>query len=82
MKPQRGPGLLLSGQEVELSCPRVGGSTSGQVTITNPGVELVQWRALLQPSFFSLPLSSGLLNPGQSGMLHIIHLNRSLIYFL
>ena len=65
--------MILSGHEVEVSCPRVGESSSGQVSITNPGPELVQWRALLQPSFFSLPLSAGLLNPGQSVIVAVLY---------
>ena len=56
-----------------MSSPRLGQSSSGEVTITNPSQELVQWRALLQPSFFSLPLSSGILNPAQSVTVAVLY---------
>ena len=67
------PGLILSGKQLSMSSPRLGQSSSGEVTITNPSQELVQWRALLQPSFFSLPLSSGILNPAQSVTVAVLY---------
>ena len=70
---KRAPGLVLTGHETELSSPRVGQSCSGQVTISNPGQEMVQWRAVLQPSFFSLPLSAGILKPGQSVTVAVLY---------
>ena len=50
-------GLILSVKQLSMSSPRLGQSSSGEVTVTNPSQELVQWRAILQPSFFSLPHS-------------------------
>ena len=44
--------------------------TSRPLLLSNQGVHLLQWKAInlpaLSASFFSLPLPSGLLNPGQS----------------
>ena len=56
-----------------MSSPRLGQSSSGEVTVTNPSQDLVQWRAILQPSFFSLPLSSGLLKPAQSVTVAVLY---------
>ena len=51
---------------LDLGIAVVGSSKNGALTLSNPSVELVQWRASVEPSFFSLPQSSGLLNPGQA----------------
>ena len=67
------PGLVLSAKQLGLSSPRLGQSSSGEVTVTNPSQDLVQWRAVLQPSFFSLPLSSGLLKPAQSVTVAVLY---------
>ena len=64
---------MLSVKQLSMSSPRLGQSSSGEVTITNPSQDLVQWRAILQPSFFSLPLSSGILNPAQSVTVAVLY---------
>lgn len=59
------PRLVAAPAAVELGLAVIGSTTTRTLTLTNPGATLVQWRANVQPSFFSLPLSCGLLNPGQ-----------------
>ena len=59
------PRLMAAPAAMELGLAVIGSTTTRTLTLTNPGATLVQWRANVQPSFFSLPLSCGLLNPGQ-----------------
>ena len=59
-------GMLVSPQLLDLGVAVVGTSKKGALTLSNPGLELIKWQATVEPSFFSLPHSSGLLNPGQA----------------
>jgi hypothetical protein len=58
--------MVVSPALLDLGLAVVGSSKAGSLTLSNPSPELVQWRASVEPSFFSLPLASGLLNPGQA----------------
>ena len=46
------------------TCP--GTSATSSLSLTNTQQSLVQWWAVMEPSFFSISQSSGLLNPAQS----------------
>ena len=65
------PCLVASPATVELGLAVLGSTTTRSLTVSNPGDRLVQWQAQVEPSFFSLPLSSGLLNPGQEVVLAV-----------
>ena len=67
----RPPSLVATPSTVELGLAVLGSTTTRSLTVSNPGDRLVQWRAQVEPSFFSLPLSSGLLNPGQEVVLAV-----------
>jgi len=58
--------ISVSTNQVELGAAVLGSTTTGSIVLTNPGMELVQWKAKVDPSFFSLPQCAGLLNPTQS----------------
>jgi hypothetical protein len=64
--------LLASPDTLQLGVAVLGTTVTRGLTISNPGGRLVQWRAALQPSFFSLPQGAGLLNPGQSVLLPVL----------
>merc|ERR1712098_719918 len=36
------------------------------LSLTNSSQQLIQWKGIVEPSFFSLPQSGGILNPGQA----------------
>jgi len=59
------PSIEILPRILNLGVAVIGSYTTGSLTLTNPGPRLVQWRASVEPSFFSLPQSSGLLNPSQ-----------------
>ena len=46
-------------------------SANSSLSLSNTSPGLVQWRAIMEPSFFSIAQSSGLLNPGQSVKLEL-----------
>ena len=50
----------------------LGQSRNSSLTITNTSGGLVQWRAVMEPSFFSISQSAGLLNPSQSVSLGVV----------
>ena len=58
--------LLASPSLLDLGPTVLGTHSSRPLTLTNPSPPLLQWRAVPPPAPFSLPLSSGLLNPGTS----------------
>ena len=58
--------MLVNPQLLDLGMAVVGSSKKGALTLSNPSLELIKWQASVEPSFFSLPQSSGLLNPGQA----------------
>jgi len=64
--------ITVSTDQVELGVAVLGSTTTGSILVTNPGLELVQWKAQVEPSFFSLPQCAGLLNPAQSISLPIL----------
>ena len=50
----------------------LGQSRNSSLTISNTSGGLVQWRAVMEPSFFSISQSAGLLNPSQSVSLGVV----------
>ena len=50
----------------------LGSSSSSSLVLSNSSQNLVQWVCQLTPSFFSLPVSGGLLNPAQSVPLSVM----------
>ena len=66
------PCILVSSNQVEMGMAVLGSTTTGSILLTNPGQDLVQWKAQVTPSFFSLPQCAGLLNPSQSISLPLV----------
>ena len=66
------PSITVTNSQVDMGMVLLGSTTTGSVMVTNPGQDLVQWKAQISPSFFSLPQCAGLLNPSQSISLPIV----------
>ena len=64
--------IKVSTTQLEVGVAVVGSNTTEEIVLTNPGTELVQWKGQVEPSFFSLPLSAGLLKPAQSVTLAVV----------
>ena len=58
--------ISVSSKAVSFPSTSPGLSANSSLSLTNTSPGLVQWRAVMEPSFFSIAQSSGLLNPGQS----------------
>lgn len=58
--------ISVSNKAVSFPSIHPGFSANSSLTLTNTTPGLVQWRAVMEPSFFSIAQSSGLLNPAQS----------------
>ena len=59
---------LVAPASLQLGAVLVNSVTSRPLLLSNQGAHLLQWKATNLPAlaFFSLPIPSGLLNPGQS----------------
>ena len=57
--------VMVSSKQLEFPATLLGQVTSSSLTLTNTSASLAQWRAVMEPSFFSIVQSAGLLNPGQ-----------------
>jgi len=58
--------VSVSPSNLDMGLAVVGQTVSGMFKVTNPSNELIQWKAALEPGMFSLPQTTGLLNPAQS----------------
>lgn len=60
------PLLLVTPRTIDLGSSVVGAASQGMLSLTNSSQQLIQWKGIVEPSFFSLPQSGGILNPGQA----------------
>ena len=58
--------ISVSSKAVSFPATQPGLAANSSLSLSNTSPGLVQWRAVMEPSFFSIAQSSGLLNPGQS----------------
>jgi len=58
--------IMVNHKQVEFNMTGLGQTSHNSLSITNTAGCLLQWRAVMEPSFFSIAQSAGLLNPGQS----------------
>jgi len=58
--------VSVNPSNLDMGLAVVGQTISGVFKVINPSGELIQWKAALEPGMFSLPQTTGLLNPGQS----------------
>jgi hypothetical protein len=63
--------LVANPPILDLGVAEVGSSKTGTLRLANLSLDLVQWAARVEPSFFSLPQSSALLNPAQAVTLQV-----------
>ena len=63
--------ISVSSKAVSFPATQPGLSANSSLSLSNTSPSLVQWRAVMEPSFFSIAQSSGLLNPGQSVKLEL-----------
>jgi len=64
--------VSVSTNYVDIGTVGIGTTSTGSIMLTNPSDVLLQWKAEVSPSFFSLPQGAGLLNPSQSVSLPIL----------
>jgi len=69
---QRTSQIIVNQKQLEFPETMLGQSRNSSLTITNTSGGLVQWRAVMEPSFFSISQSAGLLNPSQSVTLGVV----------
>merc|ERR1712098_920473 len=58
--------IMVNHKQVDFNMTGLGQTSHNSLSITNTAGCLLQWRAVMEPSFFSIAQSAGLLNPGQS----------------
>jgi len=60
------PCLSVVPKSLDIGSAVLGATVQGVLNLVNTSNQLVQWKGIVEPSFFSLPQPGGILNPSQS----------------